>query len=179
MNYAKNELPIKEWEYATSKVGKETSVSTLAVTNKRIIHNVKSERSNKFEEIAINDVKSLEYNHRKNSNALAMLMFVLAGIVFVAGVAMMSGAGVAMLLISVVIAGLLVFVGVSMWGQGSFSLTIYTKGISEIGLSTSAARVRSKFGWNKGGAKVRVKLDHECVSEIMDTIGALILENKE
>ena len=173
MKFATDEQVLKTYNYAT--VGKVSD--TLTVTNKRVILSTEGKLSD-GSKIHTSDEMMLESVERVSS-ALAtkrnILYLILAFIFAVGGVAlftMVSTFVVPALLLAVAVAFIIAFFVVK---QRSFYLVL-TSGIYE-GMDISV----SVGNWQRKKSKktVKVRVDENIASELIDEIGSIIVEAKK
>lgn len=183
MVLAKEETVVKEWEYATSKGKAGKTSHTLTVTNKRIITQSKSPRKTTREEIPVGAVKSVSVSHEMASLFWAIVFFVFGALFvifsFSEGKGNEDGEFITKILMWA-LAAFFIYLGIMRLKQGRFSLTFsYQKG-GEF-LSVGAMRMmKSPLPIFKGlfGKKLKVNVNNEAAEEILETIGALVIENK-
>lgn len=176
MVLAKDEVVVKEWQYATAKQGMEETKETLTVTNKRIVSTMRSSLKVEQQEIFVKDVKRISASHETPSKIPAFIMIGLGVIIAIMAFVLMGKLGEmgTMALVLLVPAALLVVAGILMLGKGAFTLTITLEGFESAGISTGAINFLKKYA----KAKIKVAVNNAVAEEIIDTIGAIIAENK-
>ena len=164
---------VRSWDYATSTVkkglSKTTTSQTLTVTNKRLISESRSERKVNRSEVPLDEVKRIDLAREVGSNVLAIVLFVLAGLLFVLGIAVGDGeiGGMIPFFIGTV---LFVIIGLLSLGKGSLAVVVYSKDKYCIAMlaGASALKARAKAG------KMKIKVNNVVAAEIVDQLGALI-----
>ncbi len=153
----KNETLLKSWTYAKEKQGWEHKEYNLTVTDKRIISSAESSKCMDRREIYLDDVKTLEYNFAKKGAFGAMLMLILG------------------IITSIMVIGIFLIIrAVHILKEKSFTLTITTQGEESDGINLGASSMlRSK----KHG-KLKVKVNKDAAIEIMNELGAIVLDKK-
>lgn len=177
MKLAQNEQIIKEWEYATSQNRADTMKHSLTVTNKRIIAASRGAHKVTQEEVATSDVKSVSLSHYVPSKFFAILMIVLSVVSLAVGIFLfVHDEDTALYGIPLVaLFAILLLIGIMNLHQGVFTLTLMTEGTQSFLLGLGAMRLVRKS--KKKGA-TKVKVNNEVADEIMETLGALIVEAK-
>ncbi len=180
MQLANNEQIIREWDYATSKNGVvdlNKTKATLTVTNKRIVHDIRNNLEITRDEIHLSDVKTLHMSHAKKSK-FGPILWIIAGIaVFILGIILssqMGEGGGALIPVFAILGAILVVVGIIKLRGGALTLTITTQG-SE-GSSLSIGAWGGKGLGKKAGGKIKVIVNNAVAAEIVDTIGAIIVD---
>ena len=80
-------------------------------------------------------------------------------------------------LLSLVLIGIpLLLSGIRSLNQGSFTIEITTYGQEGSSMDLSASKMLSN---KKNRGRLKVSINREVVQEIVDTIGAIVLDNKE
>ncbi|MBQ7369876.1 MAG: hypothetical protein IJW58_02755 [Clostridia bacterium] len=193
MLLAKDETLLKEWQYGTTKEGflglfGETKKATLTVTDKRIVAGVKSSKRTAYEEVAIKDVTQVSLSQFTPSKQRAYLLIVLGvlqavsalGILLIpmllpqqdpSSMGSISGMAVPLLLI----AALFILTGIKLLNQGGFTMSLLMKGVETPLLSVGAVSLSGKA---KKQGTMKVSVNMESAKEIVETIGALIVENQ-
>lgn len=164
MILAKNETLIKEWKYGSKKQKRLVTQSTLAITNKRII----SETSNKNyigrNEIPVSCVKAVSGSHKTASKLPAYLLI---------------GFGIPLCI--VIIGIFMILAGKERLKAGQFELCLTTEGLEgeslEVGYTSPLKSIFNRKK-SKKAPKIKVKIDNAICHEIVETIGAIIAENK-
>ena len=160
MKLASNEKMLKRWTYAATKTGRERSESTLTVTDKRIICDETSKRKVTRDEIPISEVKSLAFQKETGTGWL-LIVFGLLTVIIVIGI-------------------FLVIAGIRKLLSGSFSFVISTYGEEGVPVEMGVVSVRKRgifsrlFGGH--GKKMKVKIDRDAAEDIIDTLGAIVVE---
>ena len=153
---ANSESMIKAWTYAHSKQRLERKEHSLIVTDKRIIASSESNKSVTRREIYLQDVKSMDYNFTQRGifGAVICLIFGILTAVAIIGIFFIAHA-------------------VKMFRDKKFILTITTEGFESFGLEIGA----SSFFAKKRG-KIKVRVNKEDVFDIIDELGAIVLDVK-
>lgn len=176
INLANQEKIVKSWDYATTKAKSGRSQSNLTITDKRIISTTKGQNINNRVEINVAEVKSFSARFAQPKAPLLALIIMLAlGIAsLVVGInkelTYFIAIGAAL-----IVCGIIAFVFTI--GKCNFTMQIFTKGHNDIGLSLTASR----FFKIKRSRKIRIRVDKSCVNDIINTLGAVIvnLQNSE
>ena len=158
MLLAKDEVVIKNWDYAHAKQKRIKTTASLTVTNKRIVYTCENQQRIDRQEIPLEAVKTIACEKRIAPNFWPIVMIIFGGI------------------LSLVLIGIpLLLAGIRSLNQGSFTIEITTYGEegSSMDLRASKMLMRRK---NKGTLKVSI--DRDAVQEIVDTIGAIVIDNK-
>lgn len=199
MVLAKDEVVVKDWEYAKSivKSGRNVveTVKTLTVTNKRIVAGSKNPMRTDYEEVPLSAVKNVSVSHYQPSKlsailmivfgALAMILGVVLGVVIPNNTGMDSTTGVytsdstniVYMFVLVVVGIILLVKGIKNLNQGIFTLVLTTAGVQSELMSLGFFKV-FRNGKRVKSETVKVKIDNTVAQEIVETIGAIILENK-
>ena len=186
MQLSKNERVVRQWDYATSQSGAmdlNKTRATLTVTNKRIVHDVRNKLEISRTEVQLKDVKTVHLTQTKKSMAGPVMMIIL-GLVFIAvGAAMLAGLvpmeGQAAIIgaIPLFLGVLIAFKGFLSLRGGAFTLNLYTYDSSEESM-TIGARGGSGLG-KKNNSKIKVIVNNDVASEIVDSLTAIILDAKD
>ena len=161
LKLAKNETLVKSWEYAQTKQGFEKKSHELTVTDKRIITSSESSKGVDRREIYLDDVKTLEYSFAKQGLFKAILLLILG--VFT----------------SIIVAGIFFIIkAISILKEKSFELTMTTEGFESDGLEIGASSMKKIFGFLKKKSKLKVKVNKDAALEIINELGAIIVEKK-
>lgn len=180
MQLANNEHIIREWEYATSKTGVadlNKTKATLTVTNKRIVHDMRNKLEISRDEIQLQDVKTLHMSHATKSKVGPVMTIILGIIIMIVGIVLSAKAGVAALLpVFLVLGGIIVVVGILKLQGGALTLTITTRLQEGSSLGIGAFGGKGLGKKNKGTLKVVV--NNAIASEIVDMIGAIIIDSQ-
>ena len=179
MTLANGEQIIKDWEYATQKGSTGKLKKTLTVTNKRIVHEVHSHIARTQQEIPLNSVKSISMSSLRKTPVGAIFAIIFGIIIAIVGVFMgtqSDGAGMTSTIMYACIAlgVILIIAGILGLGHGAFTLEISTKGLEGEPLFISTSNLSVK---KKRTKKVKIKVDLKVVDDIMDTLGAILLDN--
>lgn len=180
MVLAKDEVLIKDWNYASGKTGLLFGLHTeakIAVTNKRVIYSAENERKIARQEIPLKAAKSV-YSSHETVSKLGAIMLILLGIVLaIVGIVLMvikDGDLLPLGLVAIVLGIALALWGYNRLNQGAFSLTITTCGIEGESMAVSASRMLGK----RQAPVMRVKIHNDIAREIVEEIGAIIAENR-
>ncbi|MBQ2892311.1 MAG: hypothetical protein IJE45_05405 [Bacilli bacterium] len=164
MILANNEVLIKEWEYGTLKTKKLETVNTLTITNKRIVTESRNKLNITRNEIPVESVKAVSAFHGMPSKFLAYVMIVL---------------GIPLCLVIVGI--FLIIAGLNRLKAGVFELELTTSGCEGESLSVGyVSPLKTLFSRKKGkkAPKVKIRINNDVCREIVETIGAVIAENR-
>jgi F0F1-type ATP synthase assembly protein I len=176
MILANGETLLREWTYATKKEGYEKSDCTLSVTDKRIVATEKSNRHISQQEIYNKDVKAISFNHAVKSKTNAIILIILGILIAVVGV-VIGMKTQPLILIPFLLLGVILFAyGIYLLNQSAFNLIITTREIEGAYLAVGAMRILGG-GRHKRAKKVKVKVEDSIVLEIIDELGALILNS--
>lgn len=180
MNLAKNEKVIREWDYADSKQGNLKTSSKLVVTNKRIISENADQYTTDRKEIPVAAVQSISTSNLHNSNLRAIVMIVGGILIALTGIILASqNEGVGSMMVPFLILGvILAIIGVGLLNRGAFTLLIYTSAMEAESLAMAVGKTNALAVAKKGG-KLKVKISRDVVDEMLDTIGALIIDIQE
>ena len=179
MTLANGEQIIKDWNYATQKGSSGSVRKTLTVTNKRIVHEVHSHVARIHHEIPLNSVKSISMTSVRKISIGAIFSIILGILVAIASI-LFSGnleenaAGTIILVGGIILGIVLVVLGILALGHGAFTLEIATKGTEGTPLYVGSSGIVPKSRKQK---KVKIKVDLKVVDDIMDTLGAILLDN--
>ncbi len=163
MVLAQGENLIKSWNYADSKAGgllsKVKTKATIDVTNKRIVYTAENANAMDRQEVFLDQVKTLSFSRFAKGNIWAIIKIVFFGI------------------LSLVIVGIPGLIrSIKELNQGSFEMVLTLDGTETEGLAVRASKiVLPKKAKN---TKVKVLINKAVVNEIVDTLGAVIVENK-
>ena len=189
MILAKDEVIVNEWEYATSQTKKVKTKHCLVVTNKRIVSTVESPRKLTQREIPVNSVQNVSVTHETPSKVGAVLSIIF-GILFMIIGAMslvlsfgatnqtpiikyvMLGVGAVLLILGLI----MMVLGIRNLNQGMFLLELSTNNLPEYELmSVGFDKI---FGSRRVSSSVKLHIDNAVAKEIIDTLGAIIIDNK-
>ena len=176
MILANGEKIIKDWDYAKQKGGAGLAgkiKKTLTVTNKRIVHEVHSNVARTHQEIPLNAVKSISMSSVRKVPTGAILAIIL-GIVAIAASFALPEVQPAIQFSILGVGALLFIIGVLGLGHGAFTLEIATKGLEGSSLYVGTSSLGSR---KKKIKKVKMKVDLKVVDDIMDTLGAILIDN--
>ncbi len=184
MVLAKDEIIVNEWEYATSKNDKHKSKHALVVTNKRIVSTVQSKSKITQSEIPVSSVQNVHLSHETPSKLNAIFMIVLGAILALVGIVCAVGViNIVMQLVSIIAGAVLLLIGVPMLiagilrlNQGAFSVVLTTNSLPEYELMSVG--IEKIYGKRKLSSAVKFHINNDIAKEIIDTIGAVILDNK-
>lgn len=153
---AENESLIKTWTYAHTKRRLERTEHSLMVTDKRIISSSENKKELTRKEIYLKDVKSMEYSYARHGLFGAILLLILG------------------IITAIAIIGIFFIVkAVRIFKEKLFVLLISAYGIESCSLAVGSTQFNLK---KRGKLKARVHKDD--VLEIVDELGAIILEKK-
>ena len=177
MVLAKEEDVLKQWKYATGKGKGIKRNYMLTVTNKRIISRIEDPYNVTQEEICISDVKSVSI--LKSIKAVNFWM-ILGGIIAFYGMICWFGSlsgdswlAVVLGILLPLIGGALIFYG-NKYAKQTGKICVRFSTYKKEGMNMFVGAVNGKF-FNK---YLRLKVDNDVSAEILETIGALIVENK-
>lgn len=196
MRLAQNEHVIGEWEYAQKKEKKgfksQKTTGSLVLTNKRIVHDLVDKRSITRKEVHLNQIVSIDYYHSKLPNFWAIVQIIL---------------GIPLCL--VIIGIFMIKNAVAKLNAGDFIMEITTEGIKDTAMSIGSSKDNSVgaekgahliahlfgaifgiillpfklilgiFGIHFGHATVKMHINHEVINEIIDSLGAAVLDSKQ
>jgi uncharacterized membrane protein len=179
MVLAKDEVLIKDWNYASGKTGLLFGLHTeakIAVTNKRVIYTAENERKIARQEIPLKAAKSVYSSHETVSKLGAILLMLLGVVLAIAGIVLLFAKGIFPILgvVALVLGAVVVWLGYTRLNQGAFSLTITTCGIEGESMAVSASRMLGK----RQAPVMKVKIHNDIAREIVEEIGAIIAENR-
>lgn len=189
MILARDEVIVNEWEYASSISKKIETTHSLVITNKRIVSTVESPRKLVQREIPISSVQNVTVTHETPSfkgaifsivmGILCILLSIAAFVVSFTSFAdklvfLIIGlsVGVVLLILSIV----LIAVGIKGLNQGSFTLELSSNILPEYGLMSIG--FDKIFSRRRTATKFQLYIDNKVAREIVDTIGAIIIDNK-
>ena len=172
MILAQNEKIIKEWS-SSSKNKKSPSDKTLTITNKRLVFDSKSDTEINREEIFLSSVKGVKVARKYAKTSPSIIFFVFAAIAIILPWFFPALPDVAKYCIAG-LGGVLLIIGfcvlVSLLHKVSFTLQIYHNATQTIGFYGSKSS-------ETGTAQMsEINVSRKEVNEIVDTIGALILD---
>ena len=179
MVLAKDEVLIKDWNYASGKTGLLFGLHTeakIAVTNKRVIYTAENERKIARQEIPLKAAKSVYSSHETVSKLGAIMLMILGVILAVVGIVLtLQDSALAILgIVAIVLGAVVAWLGYTRLNQGAFSLTITTCGIEGESMAVSASRMLGK----RQAPVMKVKIHNDIAREIVEEIGAIIAENR-
>ncbi len=175
MLLSKDEGVVKEWKYAISKKGVEKTEASLLVTNKRVVHDIKNYHSISRTELPLKEIKSVHYYSNSKFGIGAILAIILGVVAAIAGFVLMGQAGgvAGIAAIPIVFGVILVIAGIIGLSKSAFNMVLYTHGMFTEVLNIGASAIKSK---RKKAAKVKIKVDKNVAAEIIDSLGAIILD---
>ena len=177
MNLANGEKLLREWTYATKKEGRTKSKCTLTVTNKRIVASEDSTLRITQEEIPMKAVKTISFSHEIMPKLLSMILFCVAGALLLVGVYLAAKQESAKpFFIFIICAAIVSYIAYTLLNQSKFYMTITTEGGEGSRLSIGANTVVRK---RKMKNKVKVKISDSVILEIIDDLGALVINCQE
>ncbi|MBQ9802097.1 MAG: hypothetical protein IJW51_03405 [Clostridia bacterium] len=196
MRLAQNEHVIGEWEYAEAKAKKgfksNKTTGSLVLTNKRIVHDLVDKRSITRKEVHLNQVVSIDYYHSKLPNFWAIVQIIL---------------GIPLCLVIVGI--FMIKSAVAKLNAGDFIMEITTEGVKDTAMSIGSSKdnavgaeagahllssllgavfglvllpfklILGIFGIHFGRTTVKMHINHEVINEIIDSLGAAVLDSKQ
>lgn len=158
MLLAKDEVIIKNWDYAHAKQKRIKTTASLTVTNKRIVYTCENQQRIDRQEIPLQEVKTIACEKRIAPNFWPIVKIIFGG------------------LLSLVLIGIpLLLSGIRSLNQGSFTLEITTYGQEGSSMDLSASKMLFR---KKNRGTLKVSIDRAIVQEIVDSIGAIIIDNK-
>lgn len=179
MKLANNEQVINDWEYSSAKAKKSwfrksKTSSSLILTNRRLIHQINSKHVHERTDINLGDIVSVDYRHSKLANFWAVLQLII-------------GIPLCLAIIGIFI----VKDARRRLNRGEFILSITTAGNSSLsvgsrrtakqeGLLISIIKLPFRLlgtilGIRSGVKNFEVQINHKAVDEIMDNLGAAML----
>ena len=176
MTLANGERIIKDWDYAKQKgnAGLAGKIKkTLTVTNKRIVHEVHSNVARTHQEIPLNSVKSITMSSVRKVPAGSIIAIILGALAILA-MFFIPDMPVRTKAIGFGVSALLIIIGILGLGKGAFTLEICTKGYEGTPLNVGCSRIGTA---SKKMKKIKMKVNFKVVDDIMDTLGAILLEN--
>lgn len=176
MILANGETLLREWTYATKKEGHEKSNCTLSVTDKRIVATESSNRQISQQEIYNKDVKAISFNHSVKSKVGAIMMIIFGILFAVLGIMVGMKAARVMLLPFILFGFIFICIGAYLLNQSAFNMVITTREVEGSYLAVGAMRILGGRR-HKKAKKVKVKVEDSIVLEIIDELGALILNS--
>lgn len=167
LKLAKDEVVLKSWDYAKAgnTFDKHKKECNLTVTNKRVVSSIENKFSLTRNEIPLHDISGVEGNYQKNNS-------------FWAKIKLFFG-----IILCIVIIGIpMVISALKTLRACTFSLTIHTKGTPgiplSIGMQGAADHVARKHLFSKSINKFKVYVDKELAREVLDEVGAIVLDSK-
>ena len=158
MLLAKDEVVIKQWDYAHAKQKRIQTTASLTLTNKRIVYTCENQQRIDRQEIPLSEVKTIASEKRVASNFWPIVKIIFGG------------------LFSLVLIGIpLLLDGIKSLNQGSFTIEITTYGQEGSSMDLSASKMLTR---KKNRGTLKVSINREVVQEIVDSIGAIIIDNK-
>ena len=176
MVLARDEVIVNEWEYATSKMGKNVTSYTLTVTNKRIVSTLQNAREVKQREIPVSSVQNVSLLYEKPSQLLAILLITAGCLIGVLGITLFLIFSSLWWLLPIIPGVALIIYGLTKINGGTFYLELSTNMAPEYELM---ALGEDKSYTGKKTASEKVFINNEVAKEIIDSLGAIIIDNKE
>ena len=195
MQLSKNERVIRQWDYASAQGQSSTKTqATLAVTNKRIIHNVQNQSEIERSELYLKDVKSVEAKHISLNGMRRATWLLILGILFTfvgaigLGVTfterhpdeapiIIFGIFIGLGVLFLYIRGILWLLRKNMQSFSCLQLYIYTYGNSELALGIGAAA--GKRPGKAMGRPIQITVNNTVARDIVESLTAIILDAKE
>lgn len=193
MVLAKDEKVVKEWEYSSAGSVSEVSRSVLTITNKRVISSIKSKNKIEQNEIPLSSVKGVSCQYGTYAKWLSILLVVLGGLALIFAIAAFAVSmaadpesadygvdlimGYLMGTICLVIAIPCLFMGIVRLLSGLFNVVITITGTEGTSLAFGALGLFGGALKRKGS--LIVKVNSEKAKEIVDSLGAVLLDTKE
>ena len=185
----KGEHVLKEWAYAEQKRGSNKDTATLTLTNRRLIHDVEGKRSITRHEIQLENIRSVDYKHETPSilgpviGIIVGIVLLILGIVFLAVIAP-GMADLIPLIVFLSVGGVLTVAGLCVTivffcklGRGSFQMTVTVEGVESTGLEIGVSSIVASSKPKKS-VDAKIKVNNDLAREIIDTLGAVIMECK-
>ena len=172
MTLANNEKILKDWDYATVKSGIHHTKRSLIVTNKRLIHEVRSTRDITRQEVPVENVKALNMSSAKRISVPAVIAIIVGVLLAIAGVVVKFATDAEMVAMVpfLVVGVILVVVGIFCLKKGAFTIEIMTNGCASVyGGSSSIV--------SKKNANVKIKVNLTVANEIIESLGTILLDN--
>lgn len=163
MQLAKNEKLIKEWDYASSKAGglisKVETKAKIEVTDKRLIYTAQSKQEINRHEVPLKEINTLSFKQTCKGNLWVIIKLIFFGI------------------LSLVIIGIPKFIKtLKELNQGSFEMTVTTKGVSTAAMEIGVSKIFAKV---KRAKRIKILINKDVVRDIIETLGAVIVESTE
>ena len=160
MNLSKDEQVIKSWNYSHTK-GSENEQANLTVTNKRVISAVVGKKSFAVEEVPLKSIKSV---YGAVNSPQARWWVILLGVVFFVAIV-----GIVILIQEFIRTKQCEFALVlSTTGGEGEPLAIYTNSVPYSNRKSAATL----------SSNVKVKVNKENATDILESIGAIIWDNQ-
>ena len=189
MILARDEIIINEWEYAVSKRKKIETKHGLVVTNKRIVSTIESKRKITQREIPVNSVQNISVMHETPSLLGPILSIIFGILLMVIGAVSLVlafgslgeevvmkiiflSAGAVLLIIGLI----MLIIGIKHLNQGAFMLELSSNVLQEHELM--AVGFEKIFGSRRVSGGLRLHINNSVAREIIDTLGAIIIDNK-
>ncbi len=173
MTLAKNEKIIKEWKCSATKKDNAPANKTLTITNKRIVFDSKDDTKINREEIFLSSVKGVKVARKYAKTSACIVFFILSAIAMIAPWFIEALPDIAKYCI-VGVGAVLLIVGFCVLGallrKVSFTLQVYHDATQKMGFYGS---VSHEVGATK---MAELNISRKEINEIVDTIGALILD---
>ena len=186
MTLAKDEVVIKKWDYAKIDQKELKTTSTLEVTNKRVVHTVESQNLIARSEVMIDAIQGVSYKYETekiNPSKKGFVAMIILGILIgIFGILsnQYADAPIYATVLFAIVGLLLLFSGVlnlrsaKSEVDGMFYVEIKALGVTEEFMGIQKKKV---FATDNG--VILIKVDGTLIKEIIDTLGAIIIENKK
>ena len=174
MKFATDENVLKTYNYAS--VGKVSE--TLTVTNKRVILSTEGKMPDgsalhSTEEIKINSIEKVSSTVASKRNGFLLFLTVIFALAGMVGfVAIQEGPKVAVMAAGLVLA-LICLIAFFLSKKVSFFIELTTGSIKGITMADAVGTLRLK----RSKKKVKIKVDEKVAIDIVEEIGALIIES--
>ena len=190
MILARDEVIINEWEYAIAKRKKIETKHALVVTNKRIVSTVESKRKITQREIPVNSVQNISVMHETPSLRGPILSIIFGILLMVIGaVAVYLGLTTFKtplgLMIGFLVGGpvafilglIMMIIGIKRLNQGAFILELSSNMLQEHELMSVG--FDKMFGSRRVDSGMRLYINNAVARDIVDKLGAIIIDNRE
>lgn len=187
MKLAKDEVLVKSWDFAKSKQGSEKKNHILEITNKRLVLSEEGNRGIERTEVGISSISKVHGKTFVPSKFGAIMRIILAIVLVIVGAvlpgllgektaAMLKELSLDLIILAVafIIAVILFIKAILLLMRGAFELTIWTAGYQTEGFNIGVQRL-GKF--KASTAKVKMSVHKDVANEILDELGALIVES--
>ena len=168
LKLAKDEVVLKSWDYAKAgnTFDKHKKECNLTVTTKRVISTIENEFELERQEIPLHTISGIDGNYKKNNSFWAKLKLYV---------------GIPLCLVIIGIP--MVISALKQLRACLFELTIDTTGTPgkplSIGMQGAASHVERKHLFANSVNKFKVYVDKALAREVLDEIGALVLDSKK